>query len=74
MALCKSYSCLLFVFLAIIGLAIARNFDEEPFSFCYEQCTKTFYNNECLSFCIRRSYNDGSCIEDSGVLTCCCKS
>ncbi|KAK4351085.1 hypothetical protein RND71_030398 [Anisodus tanguticus] len=77
MASYKSYSCLLLVFLAIIGLAVARNFDEKRLdSFCYEECTKTFFNNECLAFCIRRSYNDGSCKLDqqSGIFSCCCKT
>ncbi|CAN4085553.1 unnamed protein product [Withania somnifera] len=74
MALYKSYSCLLLVFLAIIGLSVARNFDEKNVS-CFDVCTKTFFNNECMAFCIKRAFNGGSCILDpSGLFSCCCNS
>uniref|UniRef100_A0A3Q7FQ77 Defensin-like domain-containing protein n=1 Tax=Solanum lycopersicum TaxID=4081 RepID=A0A3Q7FQ77_SOLLC len=74
MALYKSYSCLLLVFLSIIGLAAARDFGEKKVS-CFAQCTKAFFNNECLAFCISRSFNNGNCVLDSsGIFYCCCQT
>ncbi|KAM3247521.1 hypothetical protein P3L10_009288 [Capsicum annuum] len=74
MALFNSYSFLLLVFLAIIGLAFARNLDEKVKVSCYEICRDASSNDKCLAFCIRRSFDNGGCILDPNtqIASCCC--